>query len=323
MPRAAAVSASRAQRHDEAIAAVLHEPLLRLSPNASDDKGVQLLATVNMPEGTPVLVETPLLATPRASTALRHQIESFTRRLRATNASPLAALLAERWLLVVREFATAPADTRDAVLGLQTEFSIPNGPMPKAVAELAKAVHVSGLFSAVGTNTLTEDMVKQVLSSMVINAADTMPDGSEALFYWGALMEHSCAPNTRFLVYQAEDAPPGRGVEGVLAPESWVGEWRTTTAVAEEEPLSFSYLTPEWLARNVTERRNFLCTKMGFLCRCQRCEDEASAAELAADCRRRRQQQQQQASKSDAGTMSTVAASSVCHVSCYRLSELD
>jgi len=269
-------------------------------------------------------VEAPLLATPKASKTLQHQVKSFAAKLRAAHASTLVALLAERWLLVVREFATVPEDIQDAVLGLQTEFSNPTGPMPRAVAELAQAVHISGLFSDVGNNVLTQDIAKQVLSIMVINAADTMPDGSEALFYWGALMEHSCTPNTHFLVYQAEDAPGGRGVEGVLASESWVGEWRTTRAVAKDEPLSFSYLSPEWLDRNVTERRNFLFTKMGFVCRCKRCEDEDGVAR-SSNCKpwQQQQQQQQQAVKSGSGIISPVAASGVCHVGCYKLSELD
>eukprot|EP00930_Biecheleria_cincta_P091778 TRINITY_DN81431_c0_g1_i1.p1 TRINITY_DN81431_c0_g1~~TRINITY_DN81431_c0_g1_i1.p1 ORF type:complete len:327 (-),score=56.98 TRINITY_DN81431_c0_g1_i1:67-1008(-) len=280
-------------RHDSpSNTAALGRPLLTAAPDPAGEKGICLRATRDVRAGDAVLVEVPLLGTAAPSAAYRDRLRKFCAALAKAarnKASSLLPLLAERWLPVLRCFAEASTEVRDKVLGLQTEFANPDCEMAKAVAVLAQVLQRSGIFAgaredseqdkgkdelAAGGVELREEVIAGVLSAMIINAADTMPDGSEALFYMGALIEHSCDPSTSFCVYQAEDADASRGV-GHLAGNAWVGEWRATQDISAGTPVTFSYLEPARLKQDVNQRREIINKRMGFVCQCRRCKLES------------------------------------------------
>jgi len=202
----------------------------------------------------------------------------------------LAELLALRWTAVLRAYSQAPLEVREKVVALQTEFADTSGNNAGAVRHLARHAYGAKLFAGssdardpdslpAGGHPLTESEIEAVVTSMAVNAADTLPDGSEALFYVGALLEHSCAPNTKFVVYTAEDAPPERDVAHLPA-SSWVGEWRAISAIQEGDAVTTSYLENEILAQTREARQRMLFLRMGFHCRCTRCVEEQQSLPL-------------------------------------------
>ena len=55
-------------------------------------------------------------------------------------------------------------------------------------------------------------------------------DGSEAVFYMGAMLEHSCSPNARF------------GIRSWDPQQPWIGEWQATKDIAIGEAVTMSPL---------------------------------------------------------------------------------
>lgn len=246
-----------------------------------------MVTTQAIATGDPVLVEQPLMSTPKPSAGYSKVLRSFAARFRRGDGSSLSSqlveLLALRWFPVLRAFAAAPAEVRGQVVALQTDFADPSSEPARAVAYLAAKVHGSGLFRGgasmnkdelpAGGEALSKEDISRVLTSMMVNAADTMPDGSEAVFYLGALLEHSCAPNVKFCICSAEDAPEACGVSH-LRRGSWVGVWKALRPIKAGEAATVSYLEDELLAQSFGARRRMLSIRMSFHCCCSRCRRE-------------------------------------------------
>ncbi|CAL1130488.1 unnamed protein product [Cladocopium goreaui] len=240
-------------------------------------KGVCLRASVNVKAGDVLLREVPLLSTPTASEKLKKSIDEFCRIIEGEDR--LLILLSRRYIPPLCAFADAPAQLREAVLSLQSDFAVSDSKIAKAARRLAIMFHRSGLFSTSGglvKVSVSKEHISLVLNLLIINSADTLPDGSEAVFYMGAMLEHSCSPNARFCIRSWEqDAAPAK--------QLWIGEWQATKNIASGEPVTTSYLEPELLERPARERGHVLLARMGFNCACDSCSQELrSAAALQA-----------------------------------------
>jgi len=242
----------------------------KLHVHRDPEKGVCLRASVAVTAGDVLFREMPLLSAPPATEKLQKSIDAFCKIIQAEDR--LLILLSRRWIPVLCAFADAPLELREAVLSLQSDFAVPDSRIAKMALRLARIFHRSGLFSTsteklVKTSLSMED-ISSVLNLMIINASDTLPDGSEAVFYMGAMLEHSCSPNARFCLRSLEkDA--SRSVK-----QLWVGEWQATKSIAMDEPVTASYLEEELLQRPAFERGRILLARMGFDCACDSCLQE-------------------------------------------------
>lgn len=197
-----------------------------------------------------------------------------------TREDRLVALLTRRWIPVLCAFADAPKDTQEAVLSLQSDFEIPECGMALATDRVATALSLCGVCSgtipkSISRSKLSRERMQEVLNVMVINAADTLPDGGEAVFCIGALFEHSCEPNACFYLSSGDASLAARLGLKTSAKRIWIGEWRATRPVRSGEAVTVSYLEAEMLKRPVDQRRQILGARMGFHCLCTRCVRES------------------------------------------------
>ncbi|CAJ1330404.1 unnamed protein product [Effrenium voratum] len=249
-----------------------------------ESKGVCLRAVENVEPGETLLTELPLLSTPAAQKlAARQCTEAFCARLpKQSPEDQIVVCLAKRWIPVLYTFAEAAADVKEAVLSLQTDFAVPDSSMAQMVERLSTLLHSSGLFSgSLQTQAaLSKRDIRSVLGLMIINAADTMPDGSEAVFYMGAIIEHSCSPNTKFCIQSCDAKEASKLLGKGSETQMWIGEWRATEAIKRGEAVTTSYLEPELLQRCASERRRVLRARMGFECACASCASCSDPAKL-------------------------------------------
>lgn len=256
------------------------QPKVRIR-GPQDLKGVCVEAVADAEVDETLLAEVPLLATPPSSPAQRKRVDAFCKTLpEDTREDRLVALLTRRWIPVLCAFADAPKDTQEAVLSLQSDFEIPECGMALATDRVATALSLCGVCSgtipkSISRSKLSRERMQEVLNVMVINAADTLPDGGEAVFCIGALFEHSCEPNACFYLSSGDASLAARLGLKTSAKRIWIGEWRATRPVRSGEAVTVSYLEAEMLKRPVDQRRQILGARMGFHCLCTRCVRES------------------------------------------------
>ena len=136
--------------------------------------------------GETLLAEVPLLATPPSSPAQQKRVDAFCKTLPVdTREDRLVALLTRRWIPVLCAFADAPKGVQEAVLSLQSDFEIPECGIARATEHVATNLGLCGACSgtipkSISRNKLSTERMHEALNVMVINAADTLPDGGEA-----------------------------------------------------------------------------------------------------------------------------------------------
>merc|ERR1739848_147941 len=133
----------------------------------------------------PVLVEVPCLFTPKPSALYSQRLRDFAKSLtKNPTTDSILTPLAMRWMPVLRAFAKAPPEIREKVLGIQTHFAEPDSRIACVVTELSRQIHKAGFYAGTGHSddelhsggvALSEDDIKRVITSMVVNAADTFP----------------------------------------------------------------------------------------------------------------------------------------------------
>eukprot|EP00747_Dinoflagellata_sp_TGD_P214294 gnl/TRDRNA2_/TRDRNA2_87176_c0_seq1.p1 gnl/TRDRNA2_/TRDRNA2_87176_c0~~gnl/TRDRNA2_/TRDRNA2_87176_c0_seq1.p1 ORF type:complete len:346 (-),score=74.70 gnl/TRDRNA2_/TRDRNA2_87176_c0_seq1:33-1070(-) len=289
---------ARIPKDFQATAAVGH-CLVRPTNGSSEAKGVCLAATRAVQPGEALLVERPLLHTLAPSLQYEMRLRMLAAHLEHSVGASDAEVQAVKDIAMqkaptLRSFATAPADVREKVLGLQTEFSETASTVARATCQVANQLHAAGLFSGTGGRSeddlfagghaLTEAETAAVLTCSLVNSFDMMPEGSSAIFYMGSLFEHSCTPNARFhIVASLEESSDGW--RWPTEKERWVGEWRALRAIAAGEAVRVSYLEDSWLSCDREARRQKLLKRMGFICRCARCEQPEAEVDQDVDAR--------------------------------------
>ncbi|CAE7439178.1 HAG1 [Symbiodinium natans] len=230
----------------------LGDPKVRIR-GPQDLKGVCVEAVSDAQVDETLLTEMPLLATPPSSPAQRKRVDAFCKTLpQDTREDRLAVLLTRRWLPVLCAFADAPKGIQEAVLSLQSDFESPECGMSQVTDRVATALSLAGVCSgtmpkSISRSKLSRERMHELLNVMVINAADTLPDGGEAVFCIGALFEHSCEPNAQFCLSSGNAALAARLGLKTSAKQIWIGEWRATRPVRAGEAVTVSYLETEML----------------------------------------------------------------------------
>ena len=163
----------------------LGDPKVRIR-GPQDLKGVCVEAVSDAQVDETLLTEMPLLATPPSSPAQRKRVDAFCKTLpQDTREDRLAVLLTRRWLPVLCAFADAPKGIQEAVLSLQSDFESPECGMSQVTDRVATALSLAGVCSgtmpkSISRSKLSRERMHELLNVMVINAADTLPDGGEA-----------------------------------------------------------------------------------------------------------------------------------------------
>eukprot|EP00929_Paragymnodinium_shiwhaense_P070645 TRINITY_DN35785_c2_g2_i1.p1 TRINITY_DN35785_c2_g2~~TRINITY_DN35785_c2_g2_i1.p1 ORF type:complete len:314 (+),score=77.26 TRINITY_DN35785_c2_g2_i1:44-985(+) len=235
-------------------------------PFGSD--GVSLEATEDVPAGEALLVETPVLSVLTGGVGFEQRKRLFQACLHGSSAEETQTMvyLAALKMPFLRAYAGATAATKEKYLSLQTAFSESGSEVAVAVKRLAKQLVERDLCDGLGAAALVEE----VLTCSLVNCFDFMPEGSDAVFYMGSLFQHSCEPNARFHVVEAQTSGRQR--------PPWVGEFRALRPIRSGEPVHVSYLPEDWLQKPRELRAWRMLKAMGFHCACGRCTREAAAA---------------------------------------------
>lgn len=266
--------------------ATIGHPLLQVVSDPLNKKGNIALLTRDVLSGVGLVLEQPLLVTPKPSPVYLSRLAELTEEIRQKCSSQeekiMIPAIVKRWLPSLRSYAEAPADVRAKILQMQTAFAEPNSIVAWMVLQTARLIHELGLFRGTARSrddlfaagvALTEADLATVVTSLIVNSVSPMPDGSEAIFSKGIHIEHSCAPNTDLRIALSHTVPLNRKVSR-LPQGTWIAEWRSTHAIKAGEAASFSYLSGDLLAESGDERRMMLHARMGFCCCCPRCKME-------------------------------------------------
>ncbi|CAM9531788.1 unnamed protein product [Ectocarpus sp. 12 AP-2014] len=146
--------------------------------------------------------------------------------------------------------------------------------MSLAPAELHKCARL--FKTLVDTNISDEDvqaMYRRQAAVITRNAHTVSPNTSkpgfgsvQGLFPCGALVNHSCLPNTFFHCVAESSSPEGRPVVKQVL--------RSIRNICAGDELCYSYLSSGSAVGTVSERRDLLMG-WGFRCACARCQSEA------------------------------------------------
>eukprot|EP00903_Cladosiphon_okamuranus_P005427 g5413.t1 len=191
---------------------------------------------------------------------------------RGSSRSPSEGLLRLVADLFVRRKAGVISDEEwDLVLSLESHEN-EAGSMRLATSELQKYARL--LKSLVGVEVSHQDL-QAMYRRVARNVHTVSPNATaielsassvEGLFPFGALVNHSCLPNSCFhCVLEASSS-----VDGPLVMEQVL---RTTRKVRAGEELCYSYLNEFSTAGSVWQRRELL-EGWGFRCACKRCQHE-------------------------------------------------
>lgn len=264
--------------------------------------GISLDAAEALRAGDAALVEAPIITVQNMGGEFDVRRRRFEARLSGSSQEETATMvnLAVLKSPYLRAYAEASCASQEKILSLQTEFAEPECSLARATARLAQQFCECGYSEG-----LPEEVVHQVLACCLINNFDFEPNGCTALLYMGSIFQHSCEPNAKFHIVQAQEENGGR--------RQWVGEYRAICSIGRGEAVYVSYLTDDWLRRGREQRRTRMLVSMGFLCRCTRCEREkvgASGLPLERTQKQRVDRQSHRPSQADSGSSSTTNSSS-------------